>query len=78
MVLRNKLSLQNQDDLDEAELALFLIRADEEFPYRGLDYPRYMALHTICFRTSMNGQVSRNRWRTQSWISFRPPSKHTW
>jgi cell filamentation protein len=49
-VLRNKLGLQNQDDLDEVELALFLIRADEEFPYGRLDYPHYMALHHHLFQ----------------------------
>ncbi|MHC1551257.1 hypothetical protein [Phyllobacterium sp. K27] len=49
-VLCNKLGLQNQDDLDEAELALFLIRADEDFPYGRLDYPHYMALHHHLFQ----------------------------
>lgn len=49
-VLRNRLGLQNQDDLDEVELALFLIRADEEFPYGRLDYPHYMTLHHHLFQ----------------------------
>ena len=49
-ILRNKLGFENQEDLDEAELALFLIRADEEFPYGRLDYPHYMALHHHLFQ----------------------------
>ena len=49
-VLINKLDLQDQADLDEAELALFLIRADEHFPAGNLDYPHYMALHYHLFQ----------------------------
>ncbi|TCQ16386.1 Fic/DOC family protein [Rhizobium sp. PP-CC-3G-465] len=49
-VLINKLDLRSQDDLDEAELALFLIRADETPPAGRFDYPHYMALHHHLFQ----------------------------
>lgn len=44
-MLSNKLDLSDQDELDEAELALFLIRADEDQAAGRLDYPHYMTLH---------------------------------
>ncbi|WFR98204.1 Fic/DOC family protein [Rhizobium tumorigenes] len=49
-VLVNKLDLVDQDELDEAELGLFLIRADEDPPAGRLDYPHYMALHHHLFQ----------------------------
>lgn len=49
-VLRNKLDIENQADLDEAELALFLTRADEPIPAGALDYPHYRAVHHHLFQ----------------------------
>ena len=42
-VLRNKLGIEDQADLDEVELALFLIRADEPIASGALDYAHYRA-----------------------------------
>jgi len=49
-VLRNKLGVENQADLDEAELALFLTRADEPIPPGSLDYAHYRAIHHHLFQ----------------------------
>jgi cell filamentation protein len=49
-VLRNKLGIQNQADLDEVELALFLIRADEPIASGALDYAHYRAIHHHLFQ----------------------------
>ncbi len=49
-VLINKLNPRNQNDLDGAELALFLIRADETPPAGRFNYPHYMALHHHLFQ----------------------------
>ncbi|TIU25984.1 MAG: adenosine monophosphate-protein transferase, partial [Mesorhizobium sp.] len=42
-VLRNKLNIEDQAELDEFELALFLTRADEQVPVGNLDYGHYKA-----------------------------------
>lgn len=49
-VLRNLADLTTQDELDEYEVAMFLIRADEPFPAGHLDYPHYLALHHHLFQ----------------------------
>ena len=49
-VLRNRLGIENQADLDEFELALFLIRADEPVPAGNLDYDHYKAVHHHLFQ----------------------------
>ena len=49
-MLRNKADLQNQDDLDEFELAMFLTRADEVWPEGNLDSQHYLALHHHLFQ----------------------------
>ncbi|TIR16116.1 MAG: adenosine monophosphate-protein transferase [Mesorhizobium sp.] len=49
-VLRNKLNIKNQAELDEFELALFLTRADEEMPAGNLDYEHYTAIHHHLFQ----------------------------
>lgn len=49
-VLINKLDLRDAQELEEAELAYFLIRADEMPPAGRLDYPHYMALHHHLFQ----------------------------
>ena len=49
-VLRNKLNIKNQAELDEFELALFLTRADEEMPAGDLDYQHYKAIHHHLFQ----------------------------
>lgn len=49
-VLKNKMGLRRQDDLDEFELAMFLTRADEDWPPGELDYAHYKALHRHLFQ----------------------------
>ena len=49
-VLRNKLDIQNQAELDEYELAVFLTRAEEQWPAGSLDYAHYRALHHHLFQ----------------------------
>ncbi|HVV71632.1 MAG TPA: Fic family protein [Verrucomicrobiae bacterium] len=49
-VLRNLLDLTNQQDLDEAELALTLTRFDEPLPAGNLDVSHYYAVHHHLFQ----------------------------
>lgn len=49
-VLRNKLDIQDPDELAQFELSMFLIRADEPFPPGALDYSYYCALHHHLFQ----------------------------
>ncbi len=49
-VLRNKLGLLTQAELDEFELAVSLTRADELWPTGLLDYDHYKALHRHLFQ----------------------------
>ncbi|SFU21066.1 Fic family protein [Mesorhizobium sp. YR577] len=49
-VLKNKLDIRSQSDLDEYELAVFLTRADEDWPTGQLDYEHYKALHHHLFQ----------------------------
>lgn len=50
MVLRNKLDIQDQAELDEFELALFLTRAGEPLPPGDLDFVHYKAVHRHLFQ----------------------------
>lgn len=49
-VLRNLLDITDQETLDEAELALFLIRADEPLPAGRLDVAHYLSIHRHLFQ----------------------------
>jgi cell filamentation protein len=49
-VLRNKLDIQTQHELDEYELAVLLTRAEEPWPAGPLDYAHYKALHHHLFQ----------------------------
>lgn len=49
-VLRNLMDLQDQEDLDEFEVAMFVIRSDEPWPEGDLDYAHYRALHRHLFQ----------------------------
>ena len=49
-VLRNKLDLRDQAQLDEAETALVISRAIEPWPSGLLDYEHYTALHHHLFQ----------------------------
>ncbi|TPI38896.1 adenosine monophosphate-protein transferase [Mesorhizobium sp. B3-1-6] len=49
-VLRNKLNIEDQAELDEFELALFLTRADENMPVGRLDYEHYKVVHHHLFQ----------------------------
>ncbi len=49
-VLRNKLDLRVQDELDEYEVAVFLTRADEPWPQGNFDHAHYYALHRHLFQ----------------------------
>lgn len=49
-ILRNSANLTDQTALDEFELAMTLIRADEPWPDDQLDYPHYLCLHHHLFQ----------------------------
>lgn len=49
-VLRNRLGITDQALLDEAELALFLTRADEPLPTGHLDAAHYLRIHHHLFQ----------------------------
>lgn len=49
-VLRNLLDIEDPDLLEEAELALFLTRADEPFPSGQFDVEHYLSLHRHLFQ----------------------------
>lgn len=49
-VLRNLLNIEDRELLEEAELALFLTRADEPFPAGELDMRHYLDLHRHLFQ----------------------------
>jgi len=49
-VLRNRLGITDQALLDEAELALFLIRADEPLPAGLLNAAHYLRIHHHLFQ----------------------------
>jgi cell filamentation protein len=49
-VLRNRLGITDQDTLDEVELALFLIRADEPLPAGKFDVAHYLSIHRHLFQ----------------------------
>lgn len=49
-VLRNLLDIEVQAELDEAEVALFLMRADEPLPAGDLDVAHYLSIHRHLFQ----------------------------
>lgn len=49
-VLRNKLDLTNQEELDEFETAMFMVRSEEAWPAGNLDVAHYLALHHHLFQ----------------------------
>lgn len=49
-VLRNLLDIEDRQLLDEAELALFLTRAEEPSPAGGFDANHYLSLHKHLFQ----------------------------
>ena len=49
-MLRNKLDIRDQEELDEYEVAVFLTRADEPWPSGNFDYDHYKALHFQLFQ----------------------------
>lgn len=49
-VLRNLLDIEDAELLDEAELALFLLRAEKPFPPGNFDVGHYLALHRYLFQ----------------------------
>ena len=49
-VLRNLLDIEDQADLDEAEVALFLMRTNEPLPGGDLDVAHYLAIHRHLFQ----------------------------
>jgi cell filamentation protein len=49
-VLRNKLDIRDQAELDEYEVAVFLTRADEPWPVGNFDFVHYKALHFQLFQ----------------------------
>jgi cell filamentation protein len=49
-VLRNLLDIQDPELLEEAELALFLTRAEEPFPAGEFDVQHYLSLHRHLFQ----------------------------
>lgn len=49
-VLRNKEDIRDQDDLDELETAMFMVRSEEPWPDGDLDVSHYLALHHHLFQ----------------------------
>lgn len=49
-VLRNKLALTDQDELDEYETAMFIVRSEEHWPEGDLDVAHYLSLHHHLFQ----------------------------
>jgi cell filamentation protein len=49
-VLKNLLDIQEQAELDEAEMALFSIRANEALPAGALDAAHYLSIHRHLFQ----------------------------
>ncbi len=49
-VLRNMLELTDQNELDEFEIAMFVIRSEEAWPAGNLDVAHYLALHHHLFQ----------------------------
>ena len=49
-VLRNKANLTDQDELDQFEQLMFLIRSEEPLPEGVLDYAHYRAIHHHFFQ----------------------------
>lgn len=49
-ILRNKLDLRTAEELEELELAMLLIRAEEALPAGQLDYEHYRNLHRHLFQ----------------------------
>lgn len=49
-MLRNKLDLIDQDELDEFETAMFVIRSEEPWPEGDLDVAHYLSLHYHLFQ----------------------------
>ncbi len=49
-VLRNKLDLMDQDELDEYETAMFVLRSEEPWPEGKLDVAHYLSLHHHLFQ----------------------------
>lgn len=49
-VLKNLLDIQDQGELDEAEVALFSIRANEALPAGALDAAHYLSIHRHLFQ----------------------------
>lgn len=49
-VLKNLLDIQDQAELDEAEVALFSIRANEALPAGALDAAHYLSIHRHLFQ----------------------------
>ncbi|MGO7339283.1 Fic/DOC family protein [Rhizobium johnstonii] len=49
-VLRNKLDLTDQSELDEFETTMFVLRSEELWPEGYLDVTHYLALHHHLFQ----------------------------
>lgn len=49
-VLRNRENITFQEDLDQFELSMFLLRSEEDWPAGQLDYAHYRALHHHLFQ----------------------------
>lgn len=72
-VLRNKLNLRNQAELEEFELAFFLTRAEEPVPGGQLDYRHYKTLHHHLFQDMYEwaGEIRRIRiGKAGSWFCY--------
>ena len=49
-ILRNKANIRQNDDLAQFELAMFLIRSEEDWPVGQFDYEHYLSLHRHLFQ----------------------------
>lgn len=79
-VLINLLDIEDAAELEEAELALFLLRADEALPAGALDVPHYLALHRHLFQDvyAWAGEIRKIRiGKGNTWFAY-PEYIQTW
>ncbi len=72
-VLQNRANITNQDQLDQFEQLMFLIRSDEDLPIGDLDYAHYRNIHFHFFQDVYEWAGKIREIRTgkgESWFCF--------